>query len=86
MARDGWWWSIYILRERKWIHEGDGVLVQDGLQRVHIDAIAGVVYEGYHCIDGVMLYGGGDRIFSEEIVRWLGNELIWKHCNCIVLL
>ena len=39
------------------------------LEGVHIDAIAGVVHEGYHCKDGshwVLLYDGGDRIFSEE--------------------
>jgi len=55
----------------------------------YIDAIPGVVCEGYHCIDGgheVLPYDGGDRIFSEEIVRRLGSELIWKHCKCIVLL
>ena len=28
---------------------------------------------------------GSDRIFREEIARWLGNELIWKHCNCIII-
>ena len=40
--------------------------------------ITGAIY-------GVLLYDGGDRIFSEEIVRRLGNELIWKHCYCVVL-
>jgi len=54
--------------------------MHDGLERVHIDAIAGVICEVYHSIEGrhVLLYDGGDRIFSEEIVR---NKLIWKHCN-----
>ena len=40
----------------------DGVLFHDGLE-----AIAGVVYEGYHYIDGghgVLLYDGSDRLFS----------------------
>jgi len=39
--------------------------------RIHIDAIAVVICEGYHSLEGghVLLYNGGDGIFSEEIVR-----------------
>ena len=44
-----------MLSERKWIHGGD-IVVHDGLERVHIDAIAGVVCEGYHYIDRAMEY------------------------------
>ena len=54
------------------------LLVCDGIEGVHIDAIPGVVCEGYPCIDGghgVLLYDGGDRIFSEEIViEVIGNQ------------
>ena len=54
------------------------LLVCDDIEGVHIDAIYEVVCEGYHCIDrghGVLLYGGGERIFSEEIVtEVIGNQ------------
>ena len=85
-SKYGWWWWMmteHTLSERKWIDGGDGVLVHDGLKWVHINAIAGVIWEGYHSIKGghVLLYDGSDGIFSKEIVRWLGNKLIWKRCN-----
>ena len=42
----------YIPSERKLIYGGDGVIAHDGLEQVHIDAIAGVICEGYHSIEG----------------------------------
>ena len=44
--------ELSTLSERKWI---DGVLVYDGLERVHIDAIAGVICEGYHSIEAACI-------------------------------
>ena len=40
----------FILSE--WKRMGNRVLVHDGLEGAHIDAIAGVNCEGYHCIEG----------------------------------
>ena len=52
----------------KWIYGCGRVLVHDGIEGVHIHAIAGVVCEEYHYIDrghGVLLYDGGDRILIQ---------------------
>ena len=47
-------------------------MVHNGLKGVHIDAIAGVVFKGYHCIidggHGALLYDGGGALLYIMVV------------------
>ena len=49
MSKKPQWW---MMKGSGYMEVMEWLLVCDGLEGVHIDAIPGVVCEGNHCIDG----------------------------------